>query len=258
MVTSTSSVVEITYRAPVVFEGIELMGVDAGLSWLKGQSISMKKQRTEEEIVDYVGYIEVRESCEFRARGYDQEGDRWEAGLANHRIERKEDATITFTTELDGDLYAFKGSLPTDFSPSLEEAIFRLTHLDRTDPSLFQTLIDLSLWIAQVEANPLSEDYIYPIAGIIRHLKVKSRELESLKVDNVVRPVLKSLFMISRTALEFSEEDVRLLTGTWESQNYIEPIRQLPDAVKPLENDLGLGTGTDGGDRFKELLKFAS
>ena len=259
MVTDTTSIVEIVYRAPKSFQGIELMGVDAGLSWLKGKSISLRMQPSEDpDNANYVGYLEVVDSCEFRARGYDSEGDRWEPGLANHRIERTEKGTIEFKTELDRDLFYFKGELPTDFEPSIDKATYRLEHIEEEDVPLFQALIDLSIWIDLVYAEPLEESRIYPISGIMRHLKRKSRQRESKKIDEVVLPIISALFNIYRTALEHAEDDIRYLTGEWQSQGYIDLIKELPGKVKELEDDPGLGLGKDSGDRFMDLLKFIS
>jgi len=257
-VIDTTSVVEIIYKAPLAFQGIELMGVDSGLSWLKGQSIPLKKHKIEDDTGQFVAYLEVADTCEFRARAFDEEGDHWEAGLSNHQISRNNDGTISFNTELASDFYYFKGSLPTDMSPSLDEATSRLHHAEEEDIALFQALVDLSIWVDQPMAHPLDPVYIYPISGMIRHLKRKSRSIESKQVDEVVRPVLSALFGIYKSALEFSDEDERLLSGLWEREGYIELFKTLPAKVEELEKNPKLGLGADTGDRFKDLLEFVS
>ncbi|MHA2504210.1 MAG: hypothetical protein ACXAE3_15230 [Candidatus Kariarchaeaceae archaeon] len=255
-VTDTSSFVEVIYSGPADLIGIELMGVDAGLSWLKGKSLLLEKT-VESTEARFAAVLKITNSCEFRARGYDSEEDHWEDGMGNHRILRLDDGSIQVETKLDNSLYLFKGSLPIDFSPDPEIAISRVENI-QLDSSFFQTLVDLSVWVDSLMEAPLSEDKIYPISSIMVFLKESTRKYDSHKVDGVIRPVLKSLFAIQVSALDFAEDDERLLSGQWERDGHIATLKNLVNTVRELEVDPDLGKGKDSFDRFRELLKFVS
>ncbi|MCH8906197.1 MAG: hypothetical protein IH840_03825 [Candidatus Heimdallarchaeota archaeon] len=93
-----STKVLIKYRGNHDLHGIELHGVDADLSWLKGESKQLIPSDDDEQ--DYLIYslqIILEHQCEFRARGYEDDDDYWEE--RNHILKRNKDGSIELETE---------------------------------------------------------------------------------------------------------------------------------------------------------------
>lgn len=254
-ISETKSVIEIKYIAPAELHGIELMGVDADLSWIKGESIELKRGVPVDEKVIHTTHLQLDDSCEFRARGFTEDEDIWEQGIGNHRLDRNEDGTIDIVTELNRGKFSFHPGPPTDYNPVEKDYIKRIENLDNESPTLYQILIDIHYWSKSLFSNPLDENKIHKISQLIRYIKKKMRLKESFIIDEEIRPIISALFGIYTSAMAFAEDDERLLVGQWEREGYEQILKDIPQKVKKLENSR-IGVSEDSGKRFRSLLKY--
>ncbi len=250
-----SSLVSISYLGDDDMHGIELMGIEAGLSWIKNESIQMEKSSSEEVNV-YSKVIEVVNYCEFRARGFISDEDFWEDGAVNHKLIRNEDGTIELETdELIYDSIELKKNEPTNFEIGEEDALLQVNNLEENPIKLLQLLVNLSYWTKDLFTNPLENENIHHLPFLIRYLKEYSRLIESHKLDLVVRPVYNAFFDIYLSTITFSEEDERILLGKFDKQKYPELMSGLMDAAKKLDNEV-IADRDDKEQRLLALMEY--
>ena len=251
------SFVIISYEVNDEVEGIELMGIESGLSWIKNESLQMEITSSSEEITIYSITIEVNNYCEFRSRGYIGEEDYWEDGAENHKIIRNPDGTIELEIdEVISDSIQIKKDLPTNFEITEEEAILQVNNLEENPIKLLQLLVNLSFWTKDLFHNPLENENIHDLPFLIRYLKEYTRLIESHKVDQVVRPVYNAFFDIYVSTTTFFEEDERILLGKFEKLNYPELMNGLLKEAKRLDDEI-IADKDDKEQRLLALMKFA-
>jgi hypothetical protein len=249
----TQSQVTIRYQGSKEFEGIELHGVDAGLSWLRGESIMMKAEQTDEEdLIIMKCELSVVDSCEFKARGYIEDEDYWEDGK-NHKIIRMLDGLIDLEVEDEIlETIDFKSYPTIDFSPSIEVATERLVTPSLTKTRIFQYLVDISIWVNSYLEKPLDDEKISFLTVMIRYVKLLSRQFKSHELDTIIRPVNQALYDMYVSARQYSDENFQLLVDEWEKKGYRKVFTELPDKVQQVEN-YPLGVGEDAEKRIREL-----
>lgn len=252
-----SSLVKISYMAEVEIEGLELMGIESGLSWIKNDSTKMEEDSRSEEKVTYSITIEVGDYCEFRSRAYIGEEDYWEEGATNHKIIRNQDGTIELETdELIYESILIKKDLPTNFEIIEEEAVIQVDNLEENPIKLLQLLVNLSYWTKDLFVNPMGNENIHHLPFLIRYLKEYSRLIESFKLDLVVRPVYNAFFDIYISIITFHEEDERILLGKFEKQKYPELMSGLIEEAKRLDDEI-IADKDDKEQRMLALMKYA-
>ncbi|MCY3412584.1 MAG: hypothetical protein INQ03_13175 [Candidatus Heimdallarchaeota archaeon] len=254
-VLESTSIVSLTYASEYKLEGIELMGVDAGLDWIPGDSKLMEYLEELDDLHLYQVNLEIKTSCEFRARGFDDENDYWEEG-ANHEIERLETGKIRFiSTDEVIDLIELITRIPTNYEISLEEATRHVENVLEEQPELFQLMVDLSLWIKDILLFPKESDKYIHLSNIVRYIKTELRSYYSKKIDDVIQPVHIALTKIYIMISSFAEEDIRILTGSIEKSGFPELFESLPDKIRELE-DAELETAEDRFEKLRDSLHF--
>ncbi|MDH5404157.1 MAG: hypothetical protein OEZ01_02210 [Candidatus Heimdallarchaeota archaeon] len=246
-----TTTISVKYAAQTI-TGIEIMGVDAGLSWIKGESIKLTKLEN--------GYFHteliLEDTCEFRARSYKDEEEFWEDGKRNHSLRRLENGRIEINTDLPFSEFHFRSYPPLIFDEEIERIENNITNPLETNVHLFQFLIDLSFWLQNVFENVEQENKWSLVPNIIKFIKIETRTLNSKLVDDVCRPPMIALFHMYESLLQHDEESpYEELIEFWKSKDYINEFIDMPDKIKSLENEK-FGIGSDVLNRFKELLTY--
>ncbi len=272
-VSQQSSLVHIKYQTEDPVAGIELHGVNEGLSWLKDQSLKLinteaateklMDQIEESESVDEINNdgmffsigIELTDTIEFKARAYNDKGDHWETG-DNHKVQRRKDGTIAIIDNIVlGDDFELVGYLPLEYTPSLESALDRLSLESDIPPSLYQYLIDTSIWFNAYYQNPVDQDLFDIISRMMRFIREKQREISSFRFDNYVSPIVKALYNLYTSAISFIEDDVEILKNSWQEQFYPSLFESIPNEIEKLLSQNFQST-EDTERRKQELWEF--
>ena len=87
-------------------EGVEVLGVDEGLSWIPGKGVRAMKSplRSEDGVPLFEARLSIAKRCEFRARSWSGDVSLYEEGK-NHVLERKAPGKVF----LDGNLLTVEG-----------------------------------------------------------------------------------------------------------------------------------------------------
>jgi hypothetical protein len=249
------SIVEVCYYGSEEIEGMELHGVDAGLSWLTGESIELIKIDEEGSDPSFECQLEVLGSCEFKARAYIADENLWEDGM-NHRITRDTDGTIELESD---DLYQgridVKTYPPVNYTPQLDQILQRIVEQSSKKTRIFQLIVDISIWINTLIADPLQSDNVNLLSVMMRNIKDQSRQYRSYKLDQITLPLIKTLYEMYTSAITFDGSDVRILVGQWEKAGFESLFSSLIDKVKSIENEK-LGDEADTELRKMELWKY--
>ncbi len=249
------TVVDLEYEGSNEIDGIEIHGVDAGLSWLKGESLELITSNIIDNLPNMTCQLEIVDSCEFKARAYKAEVDLWEEGT-NHKLVRLEDGRIELQTDDDKiDNIEFRSYPPVDYDPKLEVITNRFQDVSDVKTRIFQLLADLPVWINDYILDPLNHDSIRLLPIIIRNLKLQGRQFNSHQLDLVTLPLIKALYVMYTSVKEFHDEDIRILIDEWEKMNFEELFITLPDKVKELDGQ-ELGSEEDADERKRELWKY--
>ncbi len=254
-VTDSMSEVEIKYSIEEQPEGIELMGVDAGLDWIPGDSILLNFDSEVNDLYFYSITLKIVSSCEFRARAFVGEDDLWEDGT-NHTIERDPSGKIDLLTDdliLDSIELVTRIPVKLDISPAI--AKLHVENIVDSGIEFFQILVEIAIWIEDLLINPINNLKVHKLPDIIRYLKVLNREYDSKKVNDLGRSIYLALTNINILITTFSEEDDRVLTGSIEKAGYIELFKNLPQRVKELDTS-NFGDKEDSFALFQEHMKY--
>ena len=253
-VKNNSSLVEICYRTSDKIEGLALHGVDAGLSWLKGESVLALLDH-EDDIDVLKLQLEVESTVEFKARGFREDKDFWEEG-GNHRIERLSDGTINFIQNPDDtNLVNLVNRLPVIYDLSLEEALPLIRNENEIPVQFLQYLVAVKFWFDQYIKDPFNQDLFDLVSGMTRSIREQSRKQKSQKIDDLVLPITKSLYQIYTEAISFLDEDVNTLVSNWKETGVIEIFEHLIEDIKKLELE-GFGNEEDRRKRERTLAVY--
>jgi hypothetical protein len=252
-VKENSSIVSVKYQTSENVMGIELHGVDANLSWLKGESIEFEKDN--DSLQSFTVELEISNSVEFKARAYNERGNHWEDG-ENHKVIRRLDGTIGIMDNfvLDEN-FEFTWILPLDVEPSLESVVKRLSLDEGVPPSLFQYLIDTSFWFEEYFKDPLNQELFDLVSRMMRYIREKQREIESYKIDKFINPIFKALYQIYTSAISFVEEDIEQLKEDWKNQGILDTFKQIPQKLDEFST-ITLHSSEDREKRMRELWEF--
>lgn len=234
-ISENTSSIEIKYFVESQVEGIELMGVDAGLEWVQGESIEMIYEGEIDELHIYSCILEVEISCEFRARAYSRGLDYWEEE-SNHTIERQHTGQIELITES----YVLEKidyfpRVPVNYEVEESIAILQVEEVLVNQPELLQLLFNLTIWIKDLLQSPYKNIKLDKLSDIIRYLKIYTREYDSQAIDELVRPVYLSLTELYISIATFSEDDIKILESTLDEAGYKELFIELPQKIKDIE-----------------------
>ncbi|MCE7735851.1 MAG: hypothetical protein GPJ54_13300 [Candidatus Heimdallarchaeota archaeon] len=248
-----TSVFEVSYKTGKEVTGIELHGVDADLSWIKGESAEMEFKTDSK--YQYFVLLEVKNSIEFKARAYNERGDHWEEG-ENHKVQRRLDGTIgivdDFVSEKDFD---FVWILPLEQEPSVETAVQRLSLHEEIPPSLFQYLIDTSVWFDRYYQDPLDQDLFDLISRMMRYIREKQREISSRRLDLFVNPIFKALYNLYTSAISFLEDEIDVLKAQWKDDGTVDMFAAIPSKVEKMSS-IALNSAEDRELRKRHLWEF--
>ncbi|MFV2013972.1 MAG: hypothetical protein ACC656_00955, partial [Candidatus Heimdallarchaeota archaeon] len=248
-----TSIVEVKYKTANKVTGIELHGVDAGLSWLKGESIEMELE--ENSKFRYMLSLEVKNEVEFKARVYNDKGDHWEEG-ENHKVQRRLDGTIeiidNFVSESE---FEFVWILPLEQQPPFETVLKRLSLEEEVPPSLFQYLIDTSIWFTHYYQDPLDQDLFDLTSRMMRYIREKQREISSQRLDEFVNPIFKALYSIYTNAISFLENDIDILVTQWQDNGIVDIFKGIPNKVEMMSS-IALNSAEDRELRKRKLWEF--
>ncbi|MHA2099075.1 MAG: hypothetical protein ACW99A_10335 [Candidatus Kariarchaeaceae archaeon] len=252
-VKENSSLFSVKYQTNKRVTGIELHGVDGGLSWLKGESIEMTGENGSSK--KFTGDIEVIHTVEFKARAYNDRGDHWEEG-ENHKVLRRLDGTIGIEDDfvLDEN-FEFIWILPLDKEPSLETVFERLSLENDIPPSLFQYLIDTSIWFSEYYKDPLNQDLFDLVSRMMRYIREKQREIASHKIDKFINPIFKALYAIYTSAISFIDDDIDELKEDWKQEGLITLFEEIPNNIEKF-SIITLHSSEDREKRTRELWEF--
>ena len=235
-VTDEYTLVSLSYRIPKTQQGVELMGIGEGLSWLKGKSIQLKKAKSKSEFAIYRGTIKLVADCEFRGRSYDAEGDHWET-VDNHKIARQPNGSIAYLgTPESLENVTFYPTLPIVWVPTYEEAEKRIRHIEDS-PSFVQAVIDSIIYTREWMDKP--KVLILTLHKIIRYLRTELRKFDSYDADAMINPLLKIYFeMLMEIRTSDETQDPRLLPGLFEKRKYEDTMLEILDnlATHPATN----------------------
>lgn len=254
-VSDTASDIEIIYIIGDKPEGIELMGMDAGLDWIPGDSKMLAYIGERDKEYMYGLTLNLSGSCEFRARAFDGVTDFWEDG-SNHSLIRKMDGRFNLKTDsMTIDQVEIINRIPVNLNVSETIAKIHVENIADAGIDLFQILVEIAIWVDDLLVNPIDNIKLLKIPDLVRYLKTELRNYDSMKVNDIVRSTYLYLTKISVLIATFHEDDDRILTGSIEKEGYLEFFRSLAENVKKLENE-GFGDAEDSYALFKEHMKY--
>lgn len=259
-ITEEYTLVTLTYRVSQHLQGIELMGIGEGLSWLKGKSVKLKKIRGKGELKSYRGTIKLITDSEFRARAYDAEGDHWEA-VDNHKIARKPNGTIEYLGSPESlSNVTFYPTLPIVWVPTYDEAEKRIRHIEAS-PSFIQAVIDSIIYVQQWMDKP--KVLILTLHKIIRYIRAELRVFDSHDADTMINSLLKIYYeMLMEIRTSDETQDPRILPGLFEKRKYDETMLDILDnlathpATNPAVKKDEYNPILDSVKRVKDLFQF--
>lgn len=252
-VKEVTSVFEVSYKTRKEVAGIELHGADANLSWMKGESAEM--EFIDNSKYQYTVLLEVNNSIEFKARAYNERGDHWEEG-ENHKVQRRLDGTIGIIDDFVSEKqFEFVWILPLEQEPSIETAVQRLSLEEEIPPSLFQYLIDTSIWFDHYYKDPLDQELFDIISRMMRYIREKQREISSHRLDEFVNPIFKALYNIYTSAISFLEDEIGTLKTQWKDNGTVNLFAVIPTKIKAMSS-MALNSAEDRELRKRRLWEF--
>ncbi len=247
------TLVKIKYLVPNTVSGFELMGVDAGLSWVANKSMRMKREsKVDDEWSMYSGILQLTDSCEFRGRTFDSEGEYWEAG-ENHRIVKNDDGSFKLITlEEVKKTVDFRPYPPVEWIPTVESAEGRLRK-DRKGNNMVQYLVDSIIYVHGWLDRPKVLQLMLPT--ILANNKRNLRKIDSAMGDEIVLPLLKIFYeIIMEIRITDETQDPRILPGTFEKRHYGDTMLTILDKIStcPVFNpDIEMSEE----ERFKDTFR---
>ncbi len=129
-------------------DGVEILGVDEGLSWVPGKGIRALRSpiRDEDGGILFEARLSIAKKCEFRARSWKGETNLWEEGK-NHVLERLESGQVL----LDGEIIEVERQEEQEPEPegpkeNILEQLVMSSSAEFTAPEP-ETPIDLFEWV---------------------------------------------------------------------------------------------------------------
>jgi hypothetical protein len=228
--TGKHSKVLLQYYVDDSHKGLEIMGVNAGLSWLKNKSLSADyKEFVEEGWNLFEAVLELEDRCEFRGRSFTDINDYWEEG-ENHQLERLPSGNIKFNTTPEIlETIQFQGTYPFNWAPSVEEAEMRLRK-EGSQENFLQYLIDSIIYVYNWLDRPKVLFLI--LHKIIKNIRDKVQQISSEIVDQQVLPLLKIYYeMLMEIRSSDETQDSRILPGTFEKRKYDVKMMEILDKL---------------------------
>ena len=245
----------IKYLVPNSVLGVELMGVDAGLSWLPNKSLRLKKEKqVDDEWSMFSGTLQLKDSCEFRGRSFDADGEHWEIG-ENHKVLKQEDGSIKLVTlEEVKKTIDYRQYPPVEWIPSVDSAEGRIRK-DRKGKNSTQYLVDSIIYVHGWLEKPKVLLLLLPT--ILRNNRYNLRRIDSAIADSIVLPLLKIFYeIIMEIRITDETQDPRILPGTFAKRKYGETMLETLDKIStsPVFNpDIEMTEDERFLDTFKRM-----
>lgn len=222
--------VQLQYYVPVTHDGLEIMGANSGLSWLKGKSVSAERIDTvDADWALYEASFELSESCEFRARAFKGGEDFWEAG-ENIKCSLSTDGSLVVDIPEDIlDTLELRRSAPIDWVPDVDTAESRI-RADKKARNQSQYLVDSIVYVTNWLDRP--KVLFLSLHKILRNIRSIIRSKASNTVDELLLPLVKILYEILMEIRSSDEtQDPRILPGTFEKRGYADSMLAILDKL---------------------------